>query len=217
MHEPLINILTRTSNRPNGFKLTRNSIERQTYKNINHIVSYDNEDDLNYLNKYGNLTLVNIDKNKLIESDNSKTPNTGKYSPHNLYFNEMIKYVNGGWVLYIDDDDYFKDDNCIEKIVNEISRSDDDTLIFWQFILGDNLILPKDISKDNPPKLYNIGGGSVCFNYKHRDIATWDSWKCSDFRVIDRLFNNIPQVRFINEILVISPKPGLGNKLDINV
>lgn len=217
MHKPLINILTRTSNRPNGFKLTRNSIEMQTYKNINHIISYDNEDDLNYLNQYSNLTLVKIDKNELIKSDNSKTPNTGKYSPHNLYFNEMVKYVNDGWVLYIDDDDYFKDEYSIEKIVNEISKSDDDTLIFWQFRLGDNLILPKDLSKDNPPKLYSIGGETICFNYKYKDIVIWDGWKCSDFRIIDKLFNNVPKFRFINEVLVIAPKPGLGNKIDVNV
>ena len=55
-----LNILTRTSNRPNGFKRCYNSIKNQTYKKINHIVSCDNEKDLNYLNNYDDIEVIKI-------------------------------------------------------------------------------------------------------------------------------------------------------------
>jgi hypothetical protein len=215
MNNPLINILTRTSNRPNGFSVTHQSIKNQTYKNIKHIVSYDNDNDLSYLNEYSDIELVKINKLELINKDNSISPNTGKYSPHNLYFNEMIKYVNDGWVIYLDDDDKFTDDTVIDKIVNAINDSDDDTLIVWQFKLGNNLILPKEISKDIPPVIAGIGGGAIAFNCKYNNDAIWDSWKCSDFRVIDKLFHKIPNIKFIKEVLVLAPIPGSGDRIDI--
>jgi hypothetical protein len=214
MNKPVINILTRTSNRPNFFKINAESVKSQTYKNIKHIVSYDNDDDLNYLNKYEDITLVKINKLKLIEEDDSPNPKTGKYSPHNLYFNEMLKIVDDGWVLYLDDDDYFINEDCVLKIVEAINKNNEDTLIFWKFKLGDNLILPKIINKNNPPKLYNIGSCCVCFNFKHINIIKWDAWKCSDFRIINNLFNNVNKNYFINEVLVIAPTPGLGNRID---
>ena len=215
MDKPLINILTRTSNRPNGFSITYESIKQQTYKNIKHIVSYDNDDDLSYLNQYNDIELIKIDKLSLINNDNSISPKTGKYSPHNLYFNEMIKLVNDGWVIYLDDDDKFIDENVISKIVDVINNHDEDTLIVWQFKLGDNLILPKEISKNTPPFIGGIGGSTITFNYKYNEYAIWDSWKCSDFRVIDKLYNTIPKIKFINEVFVLAPIPGSGDRVDI--
>ena len=216
METPLINILTRTSNRPNGFSVTHRSIKNQTYKNIKHIVSYDNENDLSYLNGYNDIEMVKINKLELINKDNSISPNTGKYSPHNLYFNEMIKYVNDGWVIYLDDDDKFIDETVINKIVNAINDSDDDTLIVWQFKLGNNLIFPKEISKDIPPVIGGIGGCAIAFNYKYKNDTVWDSWKCSDYRVINKLYYKIPNIRFIKEVLVLAPKQGFGDKIDIS-
>ena len=48
----IINILTRTSKRPIGFDNCYKSIINQTYKSIKHIVSYEDNKDLQYLNKY---------------------------------------------------------------------------------------------------------------------------------------------------------------------
>ena len=45
----LINILTRTSNRPIGFYNCYQSIKNQTHNNINHFVSFDNYQDQEYI------------------------------------------------------------------------------------------------------------------------------------------------------------------------
>jgi len=48
---PKINILTRTSGRPNCFKRCVDSIKSQTYKNINHIVGADDDASYEYASK----------------------------------------------------------------------------------------------------------------------------------------------------------------------
>jgi hypothetical protein len=156
-----------------------------------------------------------MDKKTLIFEDESPNPHTGKYSPHNLYFNVMHEYVNDGWIIYLDDDDYFADENSLQTIVDNINKVDDNTLIFWQFKLMNKLILPKNISKDNPPKLGGIGGSTITFNHKYKNIATWDSWKCSDYRIINNLYRKLKNNIFIKRVLIISPDTGSGNKIDI--
>ena len=215
MDKPVINILTRTSNRPTGFDVNVKSISGQTYDNINHIVAYDNDADLEYINKYDGLKFVKIDREKLIEEDTSVDPRTGKYSPHNLYFNEMIKHVEEGWVIYLDDDDRFMHNRVIEQIVKEINKCDEDTLLVWRFKLGHSLILPTEFDDDNPPRIGRIGGSCMGFHTKYNHLAEWDAWKCSDFRVIDRLYKGIPKHKFIKKLYVYAPIPGSGDKKDI--
>ena len=58
-NQPVINIITRAS-RPNFFKLNYDSIHNQTYKNINHIVTYETPEMYEELQQYDNLTLVKV-------------------------------------------------------------------------------------------------------------------------------------------------------------
>jgi hypothetical protein len=53
------------------------------------------------------------ERDKIIEEDKSINPNTGKYSPHNLYFNEMYGKITEGWIIFLDDDDNLIGENCI--------------------------------------------------------------------------------------------------------
>ena len=213
MHKPLINILTRTSNRPNFFNRNVNSVNSQTYKNIRHIVSYDNDGDLEYINKHNNLTLVKIDKDKLIREDNSPNPNTGKYSPHNLYFNEMLKVVEEGWVIFLDDDDLFYDENSLEIIVNNIL--DDDTMVIWQMNFINGLILPPTDELNDKPKLGKIGSPCFSFNIKQLGDIKWDGWKCGDFRFVEKIYNKTDKKITIPKILIDINNIGSGNKNDL--
>ena len=121
-----LNILTRTSNRPNGFKRCYNSIKNQTYKKINHIVSCDNEKDLNYLNNYDDIEVI-----KIYELTNFKN-RIGNYMIWNTYFNHMITQSKDGWIIFLDDDDYLHNENVIEEIINEDIK-DKEVVIFQMF------------------------------------------------------------------------------------
>ena len=46
---PLVTIVTRTNNRPNGFKRLVNSIKKQSYPNIRHFVILDDNDSIDYV------------------------------------------------------------------------------------------------------------------------------------------------------------------------
>ena len=89
---PKINILTRTSKRPKGFKRHIENIRGQTYKNISHIVSSDDPETAKYVeeNSHPNMLHVRINREDVIKNDNSPKYNTGKYFPANLYLNILM-------------------------------------------------------------------------------------------------------------------------------
>lgn len=212
---PLINIITRTSGRPNGFKKTTDSITGQTYGNINHIVCTDDIVNFDYIKSCGINNYHLIDREKLIKEDVNKDPGTGPYSPHNLYFNEIHEHILDGWVIYLDDDDTFTNNNCVDNIVKIINNVDEDHLIFWRMVYSNGNYLPKIINEKNPPTLSQIGGSCFTFHSKYLKYVKWDSWKCSDFRVINNLCKIVPKYVWYPENIIYVPRQGLGLKQDI--
>lgn len=57
----LINILIRTSNRPNGFARIIDNIRSQTYKNYRIIVSVDNDETEEYVRKYKDVEYIRLE------------------------------------------------------------------------------------------------------------------------------------------------------------
>ena len=215
MENPIINIITRTSNRPNGFERTVNSIKNQTYKNVNHIVCTDDLNSIEYIIQCGIENYHIIDRDELIKNDNNVDPKTGPYSPHNLYFNVIHEHITDGWVIYLDDDDIFVNNLVLEKLVKLINDSDENHIIFWRMVYSNGMYLPLTIDKSNPPKIGQIGGSCFTFHHKYIKYANWDSWKCGDFRVIDRLYKIIPNYIWYPEKLIYVSKQGFGLRKDI--
>ena len=216
MQEPLINILTRTSNRPKGYKICENSINSQSYNNINHIVSYDNDKDLKYLDKCENK--VKINRSEIIKNDTSKNPNNPNFwfSPHNLYCNKLLDEVKEGWVMFLDDDDMLYDKSVIEKIVNNIV--DEDTILIWKMRYPDGRYLPDNHSfKTETIRLGGIGSPCFLFHSKYKNESYWDAYKCGDYRFLEKLYKKIPNKKWINEIFIqLNNNGGFGKKKDIN-
>ena len=214
--DPLINILTRTSNRPKGFKKNRESILRQTYKNINHIVCTDDRENEKYLKDVG-VDYMFLDRNYIIKNfvnPMPKSPGANIFSPHNLYLNEMIRYVKDGWILYVDDDDFLANDTVIEEIVNNIV--DEDTIMYWKMQYPNGNTLPDMSTFNNKPMLGRIGGSCHGVHSKWRRNIKWDAWKCSDYRVMESLHKTVPKSKWL-DIVVIGKgnNGGLGLRKDI--
>jgi len=180
----LINILTRTHNRPKHFNVCRNSIINQTYKNINHIVGSDIS--CNYFNTI-----------KLTPRESSPLPdNYGIYkAPWNLYFNELHNEVKDGWIMYLDDDDMFTSSESLSMIVKNIT--DENELVLWRVSIN-GLIIPEH---EYYGKIYpgHISGIGVMFHSKHLPVD-WGSWNFGDYRVINELSKKLNQ-KWINKIL----------------
>jgi hypothetical protein len=210
---PVINILTRTSNRPNGFKRCRESIENQTYKNIRHIVSIDNLNDEEYVKSH-NVDYFFMDKEAISKENDIPDPKTGTRFIYNLYLNHLINEVKEGWILFLDDDDYLADNNTVQKMVNAVKNPTD--LVLWQMKYPNGQVLPSIQELGTPPRLARIG--APCFML-HSGIAKtirWDGWKCGDFRFIQKAYAKTGEKRVIREVLISLGGAGLGMKKDIN-
>lgn len=105
MEFPLINILIRTSNRPQAFRRCMDSIEAQRYPNLRIIVSYDNVAALQYISLGAYVIPV------------YRQP--GEYS-YNLYCNDLKAAVNDGYFLFLDDDDLLLP-GCLHQVAPHLT------------------------------------------------------------------------------------------------
>lgn len=101
MEEPLINILIRTSNRPNEFKRCLKSVTDQRYPNIRIIISVDN-DRVDYIPE--GLQVIRVEANRQLPYF------------YDCYCNDLKALVTDGWFMYLDDDDVLAHD-CLSDIV----------------------------------------------------------------------------------------------------
>jgi hypothetical protein len=194
--EILVNVLTRTHNRPQHFMVCRESVLNQTHKNINHIVGSDT--DCNYYDYY-----IKLNQQK---TEYPKPDGLASYeAPWNLHLNELAKYVKDGWVMYLDDDDKFVSNDSLENIVKNIVNEDE--MILWRVDIN-GLIYPNDahFGKIVPG---NISGIGFMFHSKYLPVR-WYSWNFGDYRVIVELSKKIKQ-RWINSVLTQTQgKPNYG-------
>lgn len=211
--KPLINIVTRTSRRPIGFKKCRESITEQTYDNINHIIMTDDRSSQHYLEDAGvNFTL--LDKCKInTEADRSIPPPQGKgFFPHNLYLNIANDLIKEGWLMYLDDDDYLANSTVIEQFVDHIHT--EDTLYYWKMEFSNGRIIPHHTCFNNQPIPCRIGGSCFCVHSKWKEYIKWDSWQMSDYRVLCSLHKNVPKKEWLDIIVVKSHNSGGGGKCE---
>lgn len=220
MKQPLVNIFTRTSGRPNGFRKCYESVKAQDYPNIRHIVSYDDEETLEYLKEYDDIVLLPIDKVEMALRDLDPDPMTGDFFVYNWYINEAYKLMDEGYFFGVDDDDMMASDDVISSLVakadSDLVVQPEDVLVLGRFELENGMVIPNDKMYGKPPKICNIGGSCMFFHVKWFKYAQWDCWKCSDFRVINRLYQNVIETKFIDKVLVrCGNNGGLGKKKDV--
>jgi hypothetical protein len=204
---PIVNILVRTSSRPNAFDRCIKSILNQTYKNINIFVSIDNSED--YTIKYPVYPVFVSKKNNIEPIKNN--PNYGIVFPYNLYLNELQDKVKEGFIFYLDDDNKFIDNKAIETIVDEYKKGSE--LIIWKFKCGNQIIPSENWGK--VPVVCDIDGNSFAFDSKYKELAQWEGYKRGDFRVIDKLYKKIKNKKFIDKIFT-SAQMGQNNSGNIN-
>ena len=170
-------ILTRTHNRPYSFNNNYNSLISQHYpKNLfNHLVSYHNLDTFNYLVNYSdNITKICI-KEINIEQDKDNL------YPYNLYLNNLLELCNNDtWVIFLDDDDLFTNNYCLNGINSEINRikkerKNDDFILFWRVMRCDQLTGNTSFGKSNID--YNIGLCGFTINSKYKEYLKFDTNK----------------------------------------
>lgn len=216
---PQVNILVRTSNRPNYLHDCLQSIWNQTYPNIK--VWLHSEGTCGFEE---NVDVCVINNCPTIRNNNKTYQDRGhtcKHAPYNLYLNTLSKMVDNGYIMYLDDDDMLASDDAIEKLASYMK---DDKVILFDGAFGSKVLpTPKainNLTNHQQTEIGTIGGRCFAFPYykfNKKYYIEWDEFTCSDNRLINKLaswnFNDIIHV----PILVTKAQSvvaGGGNKKD---
>lgn len=189
----LINILIRTSNRPEQFARCLESIRSQTYKNVNLLVGTDRASAVKYIPKGIMAIFVNAD-------------NSIPYF-YDLYCNELKEKVADGWFFFLDDDDTLADPTVLQQLVEHLTGQHE--AIICQMLRNgvpkpaDNYIRKKVIWEGK------IGLPCLVLHSKHKALSGLDGYKAGDFRYIKEVTDQVP-TKFITLPLVNAGVRGHG-------
>lgn len=195
--KPLLNIIIRTSGRPNYFHDCIKSVLDQTYKNINIIVGYDDAVSQEYIKKF---PCLRVPLNKWTGKKPFKPDNDfyGDWFPYNIYFNELGSYAQLGYIIYLDDDDRFFEKNVLEQLACLIKKEEPD-LVYWR-VKFPSRIVPSD---ENWAKKTPICRDMSTIGFLHsvRIKPVWEPWKRGDFRVANYLFKESGKTVWLNSVM----------------
>ena len=196
---PTVNILTRTCKRPNYFDDCMKSIYNQTYKNINIIVSIDDKESDKYTVPH---SCTSVYVNKVERKD-------WHHFPYNNYLNEMYKHCYPGYIIHLDDDDQFTDNEAIEKAVN--TGGD---MIIWKVQYSPDRVIPTKKWLEKPDY------ADVCSNnymFSTDLLPVWKPKKGADYDAFCHIFDNAKNIHWWNEILTgLQDHPNYGQPKDKN-
>lgn len=173
--DKFINILIRTSNRPEYFEKCIQSILDQTYKEYHVYVCYDCEESLSYLKKY--------EEHKQVTYFYVNEDSQEKYK-FNLYCNKLLDKVSNDYIMFIDDDDNFLHKSSLHVINSYLQNY---KLITWNFLRPDQLIYKKNM--DESLQLGDIDTACVCFHNDLKKHSSWSDKQYGDFNFYTPIFD----------------------------
>lgn len=178
MNGQLINILIRTSDRPEYFERCINSIRNQSYSNYRIIVSADSDETVDYVRKLG-IEPIWVKK---LERSQEQT------FPWNLYLNRLMDEVKEGWIVFLDDDDFYLDNDSLELITRVLPP--ENSMLVYCMIYPDGRVLPDDEHFGIIPfERKHISMQCFCFHSKHKNNVRFDGMRAGDYRFINKLIN----------------------------
>jgi len=182
-----LHVLMRTSNRPEYFKKAIESILQQTYPNYDVTICYDKIESLSYLEPYEN--------HEKIQYFHVEETCEDKYK-FNLYCNQLMKKIDDGYILFLDDDDIYLGNRCFEIINQHIGNHD---MIIWKFLRPDKLVYP---SNEHILSLGEIDTSMVCFHHNLQEKSSWGSKQYGDYSFYKPLFEDKTiKKHFVNFVL----------------
>ena len=196
---PTMNVLIRTSQRENYFKFCIESVYRQSYPNVNIIVGCDDKASYPYT----------YDEKAIFVPLQRQQRKDWSHFPYNLYFNEMMKHCQDGFVCVLDDDDKFESDTAIEEIMNE-----EGDLKLWRVQFPAGRVIPNNENFGQYPVCKDISG--IGFAISTDKIKDWTDKKGGDYRLITELYKENETV-WIDKVLTgLQHCAGNGKRNDIN-
>jgi glycosyltransferase involved in cell wall biosynthesis len=204
MNGEKLNILIRTSHRPNYFKRLIATIERQTYRNINLVVSADSDETALYVEKAGYKPVI-VDR---LERSEKLT------FPWNLYLNKLMASVDDGWIVFVDDDDMLAGETVVEQLMEKLA--DPDSMMVFRMRFPDGRVVPGDDYWGKVPfTRKQIAMPCFAFNSKWKSCARFDGQRAGDFRFINGLADFIG-IEWLDLVVVQLDNFGnVGKRIDL--
>jgi hypothetical protein len=188
----LINILIRTGNRPTLFARCMQSIEHQTYKHTHAIVGYDNDVALEYIPR-------GVDKVPV-------SANKGYPFFYDLYCNQLKKYVDDGWFVFLDDDDFFHSPDALMNISQHLTEPG---AVICQFLRNKRPKPANHFIETGQVIEGKIGLPCLFLHSKYKDIANLDGYAAGDYRYILSISERVP-TRFVPVVVVETDRRSWG-------
>lgn len=204
----VLNVLTRTSNRPNRFKRCRQSIlAQETDVTIRQFVSIDRPC------TYAEGDVI-VPATGRIAPEIPEDQAHYRDAPYNLYINDLLSAVKDGWVFVLDDDDEFLVPDAVARL--EPYMDDEDNLIIFKFAMGgpkgQDYIMPKSFGRelvmnDTPCSCY-------IYHSKHKHSGLWHSKYCGDYFAASNLAKKLKPVWVDGILAGTQDGPSVGKDRD---
>lgn len=179
MKGPLLNILIRTSGRPNYFRRLMENIYSQDYKNFRLIISADSAETFEYIKENTDEKAAIVRVPKLV-----RTPE--QTFPWNLYLNDLMDEVKEGWIMFMDDDDQYNDSSTFKLISTHLS--DKNSMLVWRLRFPDGRYVPAmEYLGKTPFTRKQIAMPCFAFHSKWKNRIRFDGQRAGDFRVANQL------------------------------
>ena len=175
IQESKINIIVRTHLRKQKFNYLVKSIFDQKYNNYTIHVIYDHIDSFTYIKKWSELDEYK-DKFKIYKMCRS----SNKEAFFDLYCDNIKQYINDGYIMYLDDDNYLIHNQCLNIINNSLQ---DYKIIVWSFLRSDKLITPNL----NKLRYGEIDNCSFIYHHSIKNESNYSDIYGSDFIFINGL------------------------------
>jgi len=193
----MLNLLIRTSGRPELFRRCVETVEGQDYKDYEILVSCDTNEKYPY--DY-DIKVIRVKREKR---------QGARHFPWNLYFNRLLAEVKDGYVIYLDDDARLVP-GALQKIADNVKK---DKLLIWKYQFANGRVIPEKQFWGKPPVRQHIDSG--CFAHHIEHAVKWDNGRAGDYRVARRLYSMLGPIWF-DDVLVVSANNGdNGRRNDI--
>lgn len=197
---PLVNILTRTSGRPDQFRRCRESILKQKFNgDVRHIVCIDGPCE------YAEGDVI-VPGRGLIAPEVPPKHRRYRPAPYNLFINDALEAVEGGWVYVLDDDDEFLTKDALARL--EPHMNDRDNLVVCRFLMSKSVI---PASWGEKLVMNDVPGSSILYHSDHKADGHWHGQYCGDFFAANNLVKKGLKLVWVNEVVAgtqVGPSEG---------
>jgi hypothetical protein len=179
----MIHVLTRTNNRPNKFKLCAESVAMQTIECRHTTISEDQYPP--YVLGYNNIDSIVLPKNE--------------FEHYNQYLDWAMQDggQSGDYFACLDDDDFYLWPDSLEIAMNEGQGAD---LIIWRVNASNNVIVPRDMSKQQVT-FGDISGIGFLVKKGSFKNAKFGNKLGGDYNFLKDAVKECKSVKWINKVL----------------